>query len=178
MSTGEVGSLAGVNFFPLGPIFSFFSMQNPAYLHLLLNHFPIVGLAVASLGLLLAWFMRNRGAQIVSLSLVLLTAAAAWPVYLTGEAAYKTVRGVADDAGADWLDTHWERAEATVGWFAAPVVLAGLALFLPRRWPRSAGLLTLLTLLAAVGCVGIAVYIAEAGGQIRHSELRRPALQK
>jgi drug/metabolite transporter (DMT)-like permease len=150
------------------------NLNNSAHLHVLLNHWPIVGLAIATLGLLLAIFTRNRVAQIISLSLVIFTSATAWPVYATGEKAYKTIRGVADEDGADWLDTHLERADATVGYFALPPVLALLAIFLPRKFPRSSSPLLWLTLLASVVCLGLGAYIAEAGGQIRHPEFRSP----
>ncbi|MEO7934411.1 MAG: hypothetical protein ABIT76_14765 [Chthoniobacterales bacterium] len=150
-------------------------LQNPAHLHLLLNHLPIAGLAVAALGLFLALLARNRGAQIISLCLIILTSAAAWPVYVTGENAYKSIRGIADDAGSDWLDTHIDRADETIWYFAVPPAFALLAMFLPRKFPSSAVPLLVVTLLAALVCLGLAAYIADAGGQIRHPEFRKSA---
>ncbi|MGH8047534.1 MAG: hypothetical protein ACREKL_09830, partial [Chthoniobacterales bacterium] len=84
---------------------------NPAYRHLLINHVPIIGLAAAALVLFIALFFRSRAAQIPALIVVLLMAASAVPVHKTGEAAYKQVRALTDDAGADWLDEHSDRAD-------------------------------------------------------------------
>ena len=150
----------------------------PGYLHVLLNHLPIYGLAIAALGLLIALVLRSRPAQVTALLLVLVTAISAWPVAATGKRSYKAVRGIVDDDGADWLDEHMERAER---WVPVFYVLAGLAsagLVIPRRWPRSATPLAIATLLLAGGCFGLAGYIAYAGGKIRHPEFRPAPLQE
>ena len=143
-----------------------------AHLHLLLNHFPLVGLAIASLGLLTSILMKNRGAQVLSIALVILTSAIAWPVAVSGENAYKTIRGVADDDGADWLDTHLDRADQTVWLFALPPLIGLLAIFLPFKFPRTATPMAVATLIVAGVSLGAAVYIADAGGKIRHPEIR------
>lgn len=151
---------------------TFEELQQPEYLHVLLNHLPIYGLAVALLSLALALVTRNRGAQWIALVCVLVTAGSAWPVYASGEAAYKPVRRVADEAGTDWLDAHMDRAEETIFTFAILAGLAALALVLPRFWPKTATILAVLTLVAGCGCLGVGTYVAYAGGKIRHPELR------
>ncbi|MGH8046554.1 MAG: hypothetical protein ACREKL_04850, partial [Chthoniobacterales bacterium] len=54
----------------------------------------------------------------------------------------------------------------------AAIALA--ALVAPFKWPRSALPLSATTLLAAVACIAIGGWIAQAGGPIVHSELRPP----
>lgn len=154
---------------------TFSELQQPEYLHLLLNHLPIHGLAIATLGLALALLMHSRPAQILALALVLLSAGAAWPVYASGQRGYKTVRGLADDEGVDFLDEHKDRAEKAIALFALVAVIAALAIGFPRRWPRSATPLALATLAAATAVLGIAGYIAYPGGKIRHPEFRHTA---
>ncbi len=144
----------------------------PGYWHVLLNHLPIYGLAIAALGLLIALVLRSRPAQITALLLVFVAALSAWPVLSTGQAAYKSVRGLADDAGVDWLDAHMERAEKSIVAFYILAALAAAALALPRRWPRSGTPLAIATLALAGACLGLAGYIAYPGGKIRHTEFR------
>lgn len=153
---------------------TFQDFQQPGYWHVLLNHLPIYGLAVAALGLLIALMLRSRPAQVTALLLVLVTSLSAWPVAVTGERSYKALRSILDDAGADWLDEHLERAEKFVPVFYALAALAAAGLVLPRRWPRSATPLAIATLILAGSCFGFAVYIAYAGGKIRHPEFRHP----
>ena len=86
--------------------------------------------------------------------------------------AYKTIRGVSDDSGADWLDEHMDRAEKTIGAFYLLALLAFAGLLVPIKWPKAGLPLAVVTLAGAVICSGIAIYIAQPGGRIRHSEFR------
>lgn len=133
----------------------FFSME---HILLLLNHLPIVGLAMGILALALA--------------MVFVTAASTWPVNFTGQGACKTVRAMTDDDGTDWLDAHMERAEKAAPAFYALAVLTALALFAPRKWPRASLPLTVATLALAVACEGASGWIALAGGRVRHPEFQ------
>lgn len=147
----------------------FFSME---HIHVLINHLPVIGLAMGILALTLALLMRSRPAQIVALVLVLVSAASAWPVNFTGLRAYEALRGIVDDESADWLDAHFDRAGKFAPAFYALAVLAAAALLAPRKWPRTALPLAIATLVLAVACEGASGWIALAGGQIRHPEFR------
>jgi len=116
--------------------------------------------------------MRSRAAEIVALVLVFVAAASAWPVNLTGQRAYKIVRGLTDDRGTDWLDVHMERAETVAPMFYTLAALAAGALIAPRKWPRSSLPLSISTLALAILCAVASGWIALAGGQIRHPEFR------
>ncbi len=154
-------------------------LLEPGYLHVLLNHLPIFGTALGALALLVALGLRSRPAQITALVVVLVASASAWPVLVTGQQAYKPIRGLTDDDGSDWLDMHMDRAEKTIYafYFLAAVALAGL--LAPRKWPRSATPLALASLALSLLCLGLGGYIAQAGGRVRHPEFRpehHPAL--
>ncbi len=147
-------------------------LQNPAYQHVLLNHLPIIGLLAGTVALVIALLMRQRAAQVPALIVILLTAASVYPVVLAGEAAYRPIRTIADDQGADWLDEHMDRADRYSAAYYGLAAFALIALVIPIRWPRSSGVLGTLTLLAALTCLAAGIYIAEAGGRIRHPEFR------
>ena len=148
---------------------------SPAYRHLLINHLPILGLAAGMLALFVGMFLRGRAAKIPGLIVILVMAASAFPVYVTGEQAYRPIRRIADDTGVDWLDAHMDRADQGVRAFYALAGLALVALVLPLKWPRSSLPLAILTLLGALACLGIGGWIAQAGGPIMHTELRPAA---
>jgi hypothetical protein len=147
-------------------------LKKPEYIHVVLNHLPIYGTILAALALAVSLILRSRAAQIIALLLTLIAGASSYPVFVTGQRAYKTIRSVSDDAGADWLDEHMERAEKTIGAFYLMGALALVGLLAPIKWPKSGVPLVVLTLVAAVLCSGIAIYIAHAGGRVRHSEFR------
>jgi len=147
-------------------------LRKPEYLHVLLNHLPIYGTILGALALAISLVLRSRAAQITALILTMIAGASAYPVFLTGQRAYKTVRGMADETGADVLDEHMDRAEKTVFVFYVLAAFAAAGLLLPIKWPKSAVPLTAITLLVAVLCSWLAAYIAQPGGQVRHPEFR------
>jgi hypothetical protein len=149
-------------------------LQQPGYLHVLINHLPIIGTFMGLIGVLVGLILRQRRALIPGLVILLIAGVSTWPVYETGEAAYKMIRKISDEAGVDWLDQHMDRADQTVWTFYLMAGLAAIAIVAPVRWPRSAVPLAIVTLLAAVGCSAVAAYIARPGGLIRHTEFRVP----
>src|SRR6202165_4841409 len=147
-------------------------LRQPEYLHVLINPLPVYGLAIGWIGLIVAFFFRSRHAQISKLAIVLIHAAVAWPVYEFGEQAEDRVISLADTDGQAWLAEHKDRAEDLIYFFYALALLSAAAIIAPMRWPKSATLLALVSLLLATVDLGVGGYIAYAGGKIRHREFR------
>src|ERR1044072_2216528 len=89
-------------------------LQQPEYIHVLINPLPIYGLAGGLIGLFIAICQRSRRALVATLVVVLLSSAAAWPVYQYGERSYDRVLSMADNDGRAWLAEHRQRAETLV----------------------------------------------------------------
>jgi hypothetical protein len=70
-------------------------LKKPEYVHVVLNHLPIYGTILGALALGLSLILRSRAAQITALILTLIAGASAYPVFITGQRAYKTIRGQA-----------------------------------------------------------------------------------
>jgi hypothetical protein len=79
---------------------------------------------------------------------------------------------MADDTGAEALDEHMDRAEKTIGVFYFLAALAIAGLIVPIKWPKTSFPLSAVTLAVALICSGLAVYIAQVGGRVRHPEFR------
>jgi hypothetical protein len=157
----------------------FDALRQPEYVHVLLNPLPVYGLALSALALALALAARSRPAQVIALALVLLCAGSAWPVYQYGERGYYRVKAMADTDGGAWLGAHQRRAEGFIWAFYALAALAVAAIGLPLRWPRLGLPLATLTWASALGVLALGVWIAYAGGKVRHREFRNeppPAL--
>ena len=147
-------------------------LQQPEYIHVLINPLPVYGLAGGLIGLFIAICQRSRRALIATLVVVFLSAAAAWPVYQYGERSYDRVLSMADNDGRAWLAEHRQRAETLVWLFYALAGLSAIALIVPAKWPRSSTLLAISVLLLGVISLGAGGYMAYAGGRIRHREFR------
>jgi predicted ABC-type exoprotein transport system permease subunit len=148
-------------------------LQQPEYLHVLINPLPVYGLLLGLGALALAFALRSRAAQVTALSLILVASAAAWPVFAAGHRAYNKVYVIVDDDGKAWLDAHMHRAEKVVYLFAALAALALTAIVLPLKIPKTALPLALITLLFAFATLGTGGWIAWAGGKVRHPEFRK-----
>lgn len=144
----------------------------PEYVHVLINPIPVYGMAMGILALGAAMLARNKTARVIGLTLVIFAAASAWPVAHFGQNAYKQIRGQADDAGQDALDEHMLRADKLVIVFYATALIGVVALISQKKFPRAAGPLAAITLLAAIASLGAGGWISKAGGQIRHPEFR------
>jgi hypothetical protein len=147
-------------------------LRQPEYVHVLINPLPVYGLAMGLIGLIIALIQRSRPAQIVGLTIILLTAAMAWPVAHYGEEAEDRVLAMSDDTGQAWLKVHAHRVDQLVWFFYALAAVSAVAIFAPLKWPRSRTALTSITLLLAFVVLGMGGYIAYAGGKIRHKEFR------
>jgi hypothetical protein len=155
-------------------------LRQPEYIHVLINPLPVYGLAMGLVGLIVAFFLKSRPAQIVALIIVLICAASAWPVYEFGEQAYDRVLSMSDEPGHAWLDEHQDRAEDLIWFFYGLTVLSAVALIAPRKWPRSGTPLVVAVILLSAVTLGCGGYIAYAGGKIRHREFRNvpPPMKK
>jgi len=154
-------------------------LRQPEYIHVLINPLPVYGLAMGLLGLIIAFFLRSRSAQVATLIIVLVCAASAWPVYEFGQQAKDRVLSMENEVGGAWLEEHEDRAEDLIWLFYALAVVSAIALVAPRKWPQSAGPLVIAVILLGVTTLGAGGYIAYAGGKVRHREFRNvPPPQK
>src|SRR5437763_12612861 len=151
-------------------------LQQPEYVHVLLNPLPVYGLLIGLIGLVLALTLKSRRAQIATLTLVLISSASAWPVYEFGQQGYDRVLSMADEDGERWLDEHRDRAEDLIWIFYALAVLSAIAIAAPIKWPKSSAPLVIAVIFLGLGTLGTGGYIAYVGGKTRHSDfLNTPA---
>jgi len=147
-------------------------LQQPEYLHSLLRVFPVEGLSLGMLALVISFIQRSRPAQITALILICICAAMAYPVVRLGENAYDTIEARSKDDGLAWLDAHAQRAEKALIVYYTLTGVSFLALMVPIKYPKSATPLAVLTLVVATAAMGAGAWISYAGGQVRHPEFR------
>jgi hypothetical protein len=147
-------------------------LEQPEYVHVLLNPLPVYGLAMGSVSLIVGLVLRSRAARYTALTIVLIASASAWPVSEYGRQGFDRVKGMSDSEGEKWLDEHMHRAEKLIYIFYALVTLALLSI--GAEWKRSRLALPLATVMLVLSIAGLGIggYIAYAGGHIRHKEFR------
>src|SRR5947199_2631265 len=103
-------------------------LQQPEYIHVLLNPLPVYGLLVGWVGLIIGLVLRSRPAQIATLSLVLLSSISAWPVYEFGEQGYDRVLSMTGEPGGAQLVEHLHRGEHLIRVFYALAAVSAFAI--------------------------------------------------
>jgi len=145
--------------------------MNPAHLHLIFNHVPIVGSFFALVLLGVGLLRRNETLTRAGLVAVLAAAIMCIPAQLTGEGAEEVIE---DRLNISHHLIHEHEEAAEVG-FVALEITGALALFglllLGRRSPKST-LVAGLTLAGAVVSFGLLARAGNLGGEISHPELR------
>lgn len=147
------------------------------YFHMVINHFPIVGVIIGTILLAAGMIFKNRGVEISGLGTVLFAALTAIVAYMSGDPAADVVRGFPDVVKS--LVSRHENI-ATIGMYL--MVPAGLmaasSLFSIWKKDKSISLLIILTLVFSLISSGTMLYIGKTGAQIRHSEFRNEATTK
>ena len=141
-----------------------------AHVHLLVNHFPTIGM-ILGLGLLLLSFIRkNDHLKKVSLEVLFLIALATLPVYVSGQAAAETLKGQSG-VSAEAVLAHNDAALASFIMMEITGFFAWLVLWRMRRigWPTTG--LTYTVLVLSVLTVAAVARAANIGGDIRHPEI-------
>ena len=150
-------------------------LNDPAYRHVVLNHFPITGLLVAWIVLVIGLIFRQRETSRVGLALVAATAASALFVMSAGEAAYPAAYEALDGTGREWLDRHAELAGTWGRMLYVTLALAAAALAAGVWRPAWAGPASIVAALAGAVALGATAAIADAGGKVRHAAFRSGA---
>ncbi len=147
-------------------------LQRPEYVHVVLNHLPLVGLGVAALALIIALLSKSRAATVGSLVLVLLMAGSVWGVVESGEDAYNRIRAIADPDGAPLLKHHMQLADRWVWLYYAAAILAAIALVVTWKKPKWMTPVGIAVVVLSLAATVAGINIAQLGGEVRHPEFR------
>ncbi|HXY55148.1 MAG TPA: hypothetical protein VEM40_10825 [Nitrospirota bacterium] len=145
--------------------------MNWAHVHLMINHFPVIGTLGAVLLLVYALVRKSEDVKKVSLGLFVLIALTTLAVYFTGQKAEEAVKNLPGVTEA-YISRHEEAASLALVLMGALGAIAFVGLFLLRRSgsiPRWVVILVLVLSLVVAGAVGLTTNL---GGQIRHPEIR------
>lgn len=146
--------------------------MNLAHLHLLLNHFPIIGSALAvPLLAIAAWRTREWSAILAPALVLIIAGVCAVAANLTGEPAEEVVE---DRPGVSerWIHEHEEHADVATGFAVVGAVGAGGLLYWASRKGETPRLGVAGLLVLTLGTNGMMAWTGLAGGRIHHPELR------
>ena len=147
--------------------------MSPVHIHLVLNHVPILLLWLGLGTILLNPIFQSQVLIRYGLSLIVLSALVALPVYFTGGNAEEAVEQL-PQVSETYIENHEDAAKTSLTLVEIAGLLSLIALWL--HWKRGGipkGLWILLLLILAGASASI-TWTGNLGGQIRHSEIREP----
>jgi hypothetical protein len=152
----------------------------PTHLHLLLNHFPIIGFMIGLAVFVMALIVKSEHLRVASLVVLVAISIIAIPTYITGNAAGEVICGVAanlpgackDGTPRFLIDQHEAAALIALFWMVLTGGLAWLGLWQWRRFGVEGKWTDRLTLLFGVIATAAVSRAGQIGGEIRHPEIR------
>ena len=145
------------------------------HLHLLLNHFPIVGLSIVIVAFIFAMIRKNRELYMFSLIAMVVLALLAIPLHETGEASEDKVENTAG-VNHDAIEEHEEASEYATPLMYILGVVSLLAIFILRSRGSLAGWMQVILLMISLFTLSVMVRTGYLGGLIRRPELRGEAV--
>lgn len=145
--------------------------------HVIVNHLPLIGIPTAALVLLTAVFVRSKELYRLGFLLMILFAGSVAVVMETGEAAAESfdhdpLALLLDEGGKRWIIIHNKRADQGVALIYAVAVAAVAGLWSTWKFPSWQHRMALGTFFVSLVTLAVCLWIADAGGRIRHPEFR------
>ena len=140
------------------------------HLHLLLNHFPTVGMIVGFGIFLLALMKKSADLRRGGLAVLFMIALIALPTYMTGYSAAKALKG-APGVSQELIDLHQRSALFALIFMEATGIVAWYGLWQSRRNVSAGTRNTAAVLLLGAVTIGLMAGAANIGGEIRHPEI-------
>lgn len=145
--------------------------MDSTHLHLMLNHFPIIG-TLLGVGLMVyAYLTSSEANKKAALWMWFAMAVIAIPVFLTGEPAEESVEGLAGVSEA-LIEQHEEAAELAIWVMEALGLFSLFTLFFGYKTPHAGKTMTGIALALSLVTFILMARTGYLGGQIRHSEIR------
>jgi len=145
-----------------------------AYLHIVINHFPIVGSVIGTVLIIAGLVFKNQGVNISGLGTIVFAALTAILAYQTGDPAEDAVKGIPDVAES-LINRHEDIATIGMYLMIPAGLMAAMSLYSIWKKERSVHFLIIITLILSLISSMAMLYVGRTGGQIRHSEFRRDA---
>ena len=152
----------------------------PEYIHIILNHLPLVGFLAGGIPLLIGALFKKEALVRTGVLLVLVFGAPAYFIMETGQEAEERLAhgetaAVIDELSHEFLHEHEERAEIAIISIYVTLGLAVLCLAATFSVKKTVTPLAWVTLLSLAVSLGLTTWTAQAGGRIRHPEFRTEA---
>lgn len=145
--------------------------MNGAHIHLLLNHFPLIGLFFSTVILGLGLFRSNKEFVHAGLLITAISGVLTLPTYLTGDPAEDVLKST-PGFSKSLVHEHEEAAEFAAWSIGITAVLAAAALFLSFKKNHIPKALMIAIVVLQLFSLVVLARVSNLGGKISHPEIR------
>jgi uncharacterized membrane protein len=147
--------------------------MNQAHLHMVFNHFPIIGLffgiGILAFGIFKKHTILVNTAYVMFIFCMIMAKA----TMMTGEGAEEIVEEIG--ISHDIIHNHEEVAETFMKVLYVLGILSILGLFANFKKHAKASIVSYVVLVSAIGAAVLSKSVGTSGGEIRHTEIRENA---
>lgn len=146
--------------------------MNSAYLHLLINHIPVILAPLGAIVAIIALLTRRRAVWLYAVATLTLSGLSAYPVMATGDAAGDFVKDNVPGVSRAAIEAHGDAGDTTMWVLLAAGAVAAYAWWrLTRKELTPLPLwLGVLIVVLGIASAGMVSYTAVKGGYIIHKE--------
>ena len=148
--------------------------MNDAHLHLIVNHFPIVGTIFGAGILVVGLFLKNNIVKNIAYSLFMVTAIFGFLSIYTGEGAEEIVEDF-PNIGKKIIHEHEELAEKLALILYILGAFSMIGLYSNFKNHAKSSLISVIVLILALISLFFVQQTSTSGGEIRHTEIRANA---
>src|ERR1022692_4692214 len=141
------------------------------HIHLLLNHFPTIGMIIGGGLFLLALIMKSDDLKLASLVVLLGIALLAIPTYMSGNGAQDAIKSL-PGVSKSLIAAHEGAALLAIAFMEVLGAFAWLGLWQFRRLTYIPNWNLTVILLLTLVTFGLMTRASNIGGEIRHAEIR------
>jgi uncharacterized membrane protein len=149
--------------------------MNDAHLHMVVNHFPIIG-TILGLGILIVGIiLKNNSVKNTAYALFIVAALFALASMATGDGAEELVEDM-PNIGKRIIHEHEEIAEklAIVLYLLGAISIMGIVLNIKNH--SKAKFISFVAVIVAIVGVYLTTLVGTSGGEIRHTEIREESV--
>lgn len=146
--------------------------MDQAHLHLMINHFPVIGTIFSFILLATALLIKNEGIEKAGLGLFILSGFSSVPAFFSGIGAEKALESIDHNSGI-FIEGHEGLAEIALWTCIGVGIMSSYGLLLSIRKNPYVRKLSFIILLLSAGNIVLLRGVAYTGGEIRHKEIRK-----
>ncbi|MGL5111606.1 MAG: hypothetical protein ACRC6O_03085 [Flavobacterium sp.] len=146
--------------------------MNEAHVHLVVNHFPIIGTILGFGVLVFGLILKNNSVKNTAFFLFIVAAVFAAVSMNTGEGAEELVEDM-PTIGREIIHEHEEMAEKLALALYVLGVTSAVGFYLDYKKAKHSNLVAYFAIVIAIVAVILAQQTGTTGGEIRHTEIRK-----